>query len=164
MAAFARSKDDAVRAVLRDCSRKVSAMKLKELGWNAYFEAAWNELGRAENTAARVVGANREVWRVRGDFGEAVAKASGSLRGAVDKGGYWPTVGDWVAVEGEEKAGLLIKEVLPRRTQIVPKEPGKRIAEQALAANVDTVFVVMALDGDFNPRRLERYLAQVWDS
>lgn len=60
--------------------------------------------------------------------------------------------------------GLLIKTVLPRRTQIVRKESGKRAAEQVLASNVDTVYVVMALDGDFNLRRLERYLTQVWDT
>jgi ribosome biogenesis GTPase len=37
-------------------------------------------------------------------------------------------------------------------------------SEQILAANVDKVWVVHGLDLDFNPRRLERYLAVVWDS
>src|SRR5437660_12917650 len=36
--------------------------------------------------------------------------------------------------------------------------------EQVIAANVDTALLVSALDGDFNPRRVERYLAQCWES
>lgn len=164
MAAFARCKDEL--GVLRCgmAAGRFTTMKFTELGWNAYFEAAWNSGERGDSSAARVVSANREIWTVLGELGEARAQASGSLRVSAERGGHWPTVGDWVVVEGKEKTGLLIKEVLMRRTQIVRKEAGKRIAEQALAANVDTVFVVMALDGNFNARRLERYMAQVWDS
>jgi ribosome biogenesis GTPase / thiamine phosphate phosphatase len=92
-----------------------------------------------------------------------MAEASGKLREAAEQGGDWPAVGDWVVVEGDARTGLLIRGVLPRRTRIARKMAGKKIAEQVLAVNVDTIFVVMALDGDFNPRRLERYLAQIWD-
>jgi ribosome biogenesis GTPase len=56
------------------------------------------------------------------------------------------------------------KEVLPRRSKFVRKSPGKKINEQVIAANVDTALLVSALDGDFNPRRVERYLAQCWES
>ena len=41
---------------------------------------------------------------------------------------------------------------------------GKKIAEQVIAANVDVALLVSALDGDFNPRRVERYLTQCWES
>src|SRR4029077_8076279 len=58
----------------------------------------------------------------------------------------------------------LIQEVLPRRSKFVRKVAGRRMEEQVIAANVDTAFVVMALDGDFNVRRLERYLAQCFES
>jgi len=92
-----------------------------------------------------------------------MAEAAGRLRLASTSGGDWPTVGDWVAVEAGENSGFRICEVLPRRTKIVRKVPGRQIKEQVLAANVDTVFLVMALDGDFNPRRIERYLAQMWE-
>jgi ribosome biogenesis GTPase len=36
--------------------------------------------------------------------------------------------------------------------------------DQVIAANIDTALLVSALDGDFNPRRVERYLAQCWES
>ena len=44
------------------------------------------------------------------------------------------------------------------------KSPGKKMEEQVIAVNVDTALLVSALDGDFNPRRVERYLAHCWES
>src|ERR1700739_2644610 len=58
----------------------------------------------------------------------------------------------------------MIQEVLPRRSKFLRTSPGKRVEEQVIAANVDTALLVSALDGDFNPRRVERYLAQCWES
>src|SRR6185503_12997130 len=57
-----------------------------------------------------------------------------------------------------------IEAVLPRRTKLSRKVPGTRAEEQVVAANVDTVFVMMGLDGDFNSRRLERFLVVIWQS
>jgi ribosome biogenesis GTPase len=54
--------------------------------------------------------------------------------------------------------------VFPRRSWISRGVAGTGKSEQVLAANVDRVWVVHGLDLDFNPRRLERYLAVVWDS
>ncbi len=103
------------------------------------------------------------MWQVAGEFGEARAEATGKLRERADEGDNWPAVGDWVSVEGNPRMGLAIRDVLPRRTALVRKVAGRRIAQQVLAANMDVVFLVMGLDNDYNPRRLERYLAQVWD-
>src|SRR4029077_16534587 len=58
----------------------------------------------------------------------------------------------------------LIHKGVARFPKVVRKVAGRRLEEQVIAANVDTAFVVMALDGDFNVRRLERYLAQCWES
>jgi ribosome biogenesis GTPase len=58
----------------------------------------------------------------------------------------------------------VIVEILPRRTLLARKEPGRRIREQALAANIDVAFVVSGLDLDYNPRRLERYLTLIYES
>jgi ribosome biogenesis GTPase len=53
----------------------------------------------------------------------------------------------------------LIQEILPRRSKIARRAAGRRDDEQVLAANVDIAMIVCGLDGDFNVRRLERYLA-----
>jgi len=114
---------------------------------------------------ARVIRQQRKFWRVAGEFGECWAQASGKLYLAADQGADWPAVGDWVVVElhGADTTAV-IQEVLPRRSRFVRKSPGKRTEEQVVAANVDTALLVSALDGDFNPRRVERYLAQCRES
>jgi ribosome biogenesis GTPase len=142
---------------------------LKELGWNGYFEAFWTERfgdGGEGVKPARVVSQQRGLWRIAGERGECWAEPSGKLRGVADLEGEadWPAVGDWVAAEivGEERS--ILHWVLPRRGVFSRKAPGKRVEQQVIAANVDMAFLVAALDMDFSPRRLERYLAQCWDS
>jgi len=134
-------------------------------GWNSYFEAFLRGGDWGDAVPARVVAQQRKYWRVAGDFGECWAEASGKLRLAADEGADWPTVGDWVVMElhGADSTAV-IQEVLPRRSKFVRKSPGKKIEEQVIAANVDTALLVSALDDDFNPRRVERYLAQCGES
>ena len=142
-----------------------SCESLQRWGWNSYFEALWNEGERENALPARVIAQQRKFWRIAGTFGEGWAEASGKLRLAAEDGVEWPAVGDWVVVDAREAgSSALILEVLPRRSRFVRKVAGKRIAVQVLAANVDTALLVAALDGDFNPRRVERYLAQCWES
>src|SRR5262249_61470883 len=73
--------------------------------------------------------------------------------------------GDWVAlrvVESENKA--VIHAVLPRRSKFMRKTKGSRTEEQVVGANIDTLFLVTSLNQDFNPRRIERYLAVACES
>ncbi len=138
---------------------------LPDWGWNSYFEAFWQGGDRKNVVPARVIAQQRKFWRVAGEFGECWAEASGKLRLAADEGADWPAVGDWVAAEFlGDNATVVIHDVLPRRSKFVRKSPGKKMEEQVIAANVNTALLVSALDGDFNPRRVERYLAQCWES
>src|SRR6266513_1557429 len=134
-------------------------------GWNSYFEAFLRGGDWEDAVPARVVAQQRKYWRAAGDFGECWAEASGKLRLSADEGADWPTVGDWVVAELHgEGTTAVIQEVLPRRSRFVRKSPGKKMEEQVIAANIDTALLVSALDCDFNPRRVERYLAQCWES
>ena len=138
---------------------------LARWGWNSYFEAFWRGEDWKNALPARVIAQQRKFWRIVGNFGECWAEASGKLRLAADEGAHWPAVGDWVVAELHSvDTSAVIQEVLPRRSKFVRKSPGKKIEEQVIAANVDTALLVSALDGDFNPRRVERYLAQCWES
>ena len=140
-------------------------MSIEELGWDAYFEAQWIESGNAGCVPARVVSQHRGLWRVAGDFEECWAEPSGKFRKESEGGGDWPAVGDWVSVEARPgKQNALIQQVLPRRSRFARKVAGKEIEEQVLAANIDVALIVMALDGDFNVRRIERYMTQCWES
>lgn len=73
-----------------------------------------------------------------------------------------PTVGDWVAIPHGSVGEPVIETVLPRRSVLVRNAGGDdRDVVQALAANVDTAFLALPLDGDRNPRRTDRFVALV---
>jgi ribosome biogenesis GTPase len=98
------------------------------------------------------------------DGREYLSIVSGKLRrahklGQADK----PVVGDYVQIEPQPEGRAVIQGIVPRRTVIRRKVAGTENATQVALANVDVVFVTMALNEDFNVRRLERYLAVVWD-
>jgi ribosome biogenesis GTPase / thiamine phosphate phosphatase len=140
-------------------------MFLEKYGWNDFCQAIWAERARENCVPGRVLSQHRGFWCVASDRRESLAEASGGLRRAAGEGADWPAVGDWVAVAHPTGAkAALIQEVLPRRSKLVRKTAGKRVDVQVVAANVDTVLLVMGLDGDFNVRRIERYLAQCWES
>lgn len=71
--------------------------------------------------------------------------------------GARPVVGDWVLLlaSGGEHWIDTILEPFNRLTRRTPS------GRQALASNVDTALLLMGLDQDFNPRRMERYIALV---
>ena len=108
----------------------------------------------------RVSFAAHEEYRVLLDGGrESAALPSGALRTY----GELPAVGDWVWVH--PAAGLnLIEAVEPHRTAFIRRAAGRVHTSQCVAANIDICFVVCGLDGDFNLRRIERYLVLAWES
>lgn len=114
-------------------------------------------------TIARVTEQARGQYRVVTDQAEQPAVVAGKIMHLTDDPVAFPAVGDWVLVAGDDDLAV-IQEVLPRQTCIVRKAAGTSRDAQVIAANVDTVFICMALNEDFNLRRLERYLAVVWES
>lgn len=129
-------------------------MSLEDYGYGPFFSEALEQLPpRLE--PARVVSTGG--FRLKTVSGEASARASGRLL----HDGTSVAVGDWVAWDRESG---LIRHVLPRRTKLSRKAAGRKTEEQVVAANLDVVLLVMGLDGDFNPRRVERYLAAIWES
>jgi len=132
-------------------------MSLERFGWNSYFE---NEFARHAGNGvepARVALADRDRFAVWTDSGERDATVAGRLR---YESADWPAVGDWVALE----AGARISAVLPCQSAFSRKEAGAVTRQQVIAANIDMLFVVVGLDGDFNLRRIERYLLLAWES
>ncbi|MGA9336042.1 MAG: ribosome small subunit-dependent GTPase A [Rudaea sp.] len=105
---------------------------------------------------ARVIAQHRNGYRVHdGDSESGAQPAPRFLRRSADPAER-PAVGDFVVVAAGTPA--MIEKVLPRRTILSRAAAGERHARQTIATNIDTVFVLMGLDGDFNPRRVERYL------
>jgi ribosome biogenesis GTPase len=143
----------------------VSGQNLEELGWGPFFAEAWSALASDGRVPARVVVAHARTLRVRGGGGELLADTSGRLRHDALGPEELPAVGDWVALERDSGRGRpVVHAVLPRRTAFVRRAAGDHTVQQVLAANVDTVFLVMGLDRDYNPRRIERALVLAWES
>jgi ribosome biogenesis GTPase / thiamine phosphate phosphatase len=132
-------------------------LNLYDLGWDDGFAPA---LEPHDNCIpARVSAQHRGGYDVLTEGGELRVHLAGRLRHEATSAADLPAVGDWVALREET-----IQAVLPRRSTFTRKAAWAPTEAQVLAANLDTVFVVSALDGDFNLRRLERYLTLAWES
>jgi ribosome biogenesis GTPase / thiamine phosphate phosphatase len=137
-------------------------MTLAELGWRG---------GPATGAVpgeiiGRVAVEHAGGYVILTEAGALFAEVSGRLRHETALGHTpgLPVVGDWVALQpwpGEDRA--TIRSVLPRRSQFARKSAGRGCEAQVIAANVDVVFLVSGLDGDLNPRRIERYLTLAWE-
>lgn len=104
---------------------------------------------------------DRGAFVVLDERAEIAAELSGKFRFAVASSPDLPCVGDWVCVERASPTLAIIHAVLPRRTFLRRKCPGKTVAFQMIAANVDVAFLVQSCHYDFNIRRLDRYLVAV---
>ncbi|MCA9544705.1 MAG: ribosome small subunit-dependent GTPase A [Myxococcales bacterium] len=132
-------------------------MNLEALGFGPHWAAALLALDRPDWTPARVVADHRDQPEVVTASGPRRAL----LRPHLYQDGTLPVVGDWVAVSQPAPDVCMVEAILPPRTDFARIGAGRRAARQRVAANVDRVLVVTALDGDFKPRRLDRYLAAV---
>ncbi len=140
-------------------------MTLGDLGWDDRFAAAFDALGDRGLIPARVGIEHNHFYRVLTSRGERMAQAAGRLRHHAAGQDELPAVGDWVAVRVDRHDGTAtIQSILPRRSSFSRKAAGDPTARQVVAANVDIVLVVAGLDGDFSPRRIERYLVAAADS
>jgi len=140
-------------------------MDLTALGWSAAQAEAFASYAAEDLVPARIALEHTHIYRVLTQEGEWLARVSGRLRhragGRVD----FPAVGDWVAVERAVQRGdARIRAVLPRFSRFSRRAAGDPTEEQIVAANINTVFIVGGLDGDFNLRRIERYLLVAWES
>ena len=113
---------------------------------------------------ARVLISQRDQYRLITEAGELDAEPAGALWYNAAARVEMPVVGDWVAARVVEPSQAIVEMVLPRRTLFARRSPGRREDRQPIAANIDLVFLVCGLDGDFNLRRLERYLTLAVES
>lgn len=136
------------------------SQQLGQLGWSDYFDVQLADM-TATGRIARVISVQRNLFLVADGQDEWLCSPAGRLLHE-DRRSHIAT-GDWVVVND-----TLITGVLPRRNLLSRGEAGSRgnqtqtpHREQAIAANLDTVFIVCGLDRDFNLRRLERYMTLV---
>lgn len=141
-------------------------LDMNSLGWNAKWEAAFTELGLKDVEPGRIVADHGHIYRVITKRGEGWSELSGKLLHEISDRSDHPAVGDWIALRyfSESEKDGIIHGILPRSSRISRRAAGSVPVEQMIAANVDVLLLVAALNFDFNLRRLERYLVMAWNS
>ncbi len=125
------------------------------------YEALRSE--RPDLSFCRVIRQEKGLYQIAGPVGTRQARVSGRFQHDAGTVSDFPAVGDYVTADLSGDPAV-IHTVLPRKSVFVRRAAGSARTEQVVAANVDTVFLCMALNNDFNLRRLERYLSVAWDS
>jgi ribosome biogenesis GTPase len=139
--------------------RAALPISLRLWGWDDQRAGEFAAFVESGLWPARVTAQHRGLWLVVAENGETTASPTGRYRHNAEDGDL-PAVGDWVGcVSSPHNGEARIDAVLPRRSTFRRRVSGSRPGAQILAANVDTLFVTTSLNGDLNPRRLERYVA-----
>ena len=114
----------------------------------------------------RVIAQYKDLYKVATQNTDLFGEISGKLRYASDEISDYPAVGDFVMIDREDElcGNAIIHHILTRKSVFIRRAAGTAHEVQVVAANVDTIFICMSLNNDFNLRRLERYLAIAWDS
>lgn len=138
---------------------------IEALGFEKWFQDNVDPADLDSFDIARVIAAHKESYIIHNGekdvFAELIGKMLFSAASPID----FPAVGDWVLATFHDKGTFsTIHNLLPRKSLLKRKTPGKKIDFQLIAANIDVAFIVQSLDANFNLRRLERYLVMVKDS
>jgi ribosome biogenesis GTPase / thiamine phosphate phosphatase len=137
-------------------------MELIGLGWDSWLTEQASQMCEPEQRVARVTAVDRGRYVVRDEHGEVPAELTGKFLYTADSSVDFPCVGDWVCAQYHDADTFAsIHKVLPRKSFLRRKSPGKNIEFQMIAANIDVAFIVQSCHFDFNVRRLERYLVMV---
>ena len=136
-----------------------------EMGWGSPDKEDI-ESCRAEGLVyGRVVRENRGKYLLVAGAELKEAEISGAFRYKAVCPADYPAVGDWVACRDTGEP-LIIEKVLSRKSCFSRKAAGIKTEEQIIAANVDVILLVFAVNGgrNFTQSGLERYLTLAWDS
>jgi len=135
---------------------------LEELGWHGFFAELCHG---TEFSVGRVVLVHKYLYRVVNEQGEWIAEPTGKFIFETLTKKDYPAVGDWILMTTYPEEGkAMIHQVLERKSVFIRQAAGFKTELQVLAANIDFVFLVNALNDDFNIRRLERYLLLAYES
>lgn len=139
-------------------------VNLADLGFDGWLEQQCTHMLQPGHSLARVTTVDRGAFLVRHQDAETYAELAGRFRFMVASATDLPCVGDWVCVQCHESGGpAIIQGVVPRKTFLRRKCPGKSVDFQMIAANINVAFIVQACGHDFNLARLDRYLVMAND-
>jgi len=157
-------------------------MTMNQLGWNAILEKEYTNHKKEGQVPGRVIRVDKGHYIIQHPEGQASAKCSGAYRHKAQGLKDLPAVGDWVIASLTNKGKeAIIYSLLKRKSAFTRKAPisgGRKVKdladrkivlggsteEQVIAANIDYVFIVMAVDSAYNPRLMERLVLTAYKS
>jgi len=132
------------------------------IGYSDWFKARADQDKIASHDVARIVSVHKDSYTISNGGADVFAELAGNLLYSAGSALDLPTTGDWVYADFyDDDTHAIIHGVLPRKTLLKRKTPGKQVDFQLLAANIDVAFIIQSLNENFNLRRLERYLVMV---
>jgi ribosome biogenesis GTPase len=132
---------------------------LAQLGWRTFYSQQLTLEDLLDGFPARVAIVQRSQILILAESGEQYVTLPQRLR--PDGAAPGITVGDWVLIGNETSQ---VVRLLERQSLIARIAAGTEPAPQSIAANIDTLFIVSSCNADFNPSRLERYLAVAYEA
>jgi len=136
--------------------------KIERLGFDSWLKDKI-DLSKTDNfKIVRVISVSKNSFIVSNGTNDIYAELTGKFLFNSESSLDLPAVGDWVYAQLFDKDSLaIIHDILPRKSLLKRKTPGKKIEHQLIAANIDTAIIMQSLDSNFNLRRLERYLVMI---
>lgn len=132
---------------------------LQQYGWSDTRASEWAARPASSFVPARIIADYGQQYKIALPH-KQIARLSGALAHKL-KVYDMPKIGDWVAVELIDGQPATIQAILHRTSEIVRGHVGRLLDKQVVATNVDVAFIMQALDHDFSPERLERYIFQL---
>ena len=117
--------------------------------------------GSAVRRLFRVVEVHRETVVLHDGRDTRAARMAPWLRRTLEEEGTALAAGDWALVSVDRHGDAWADARVPPVSHIARRDSEGR--SHPIVSNVDVALIVMGLDDDFNPRRLERFIALVWD-
>jgi ribosome biogenesis GTPase / thiamine phosphate phosphatase len=149
-------------------------MNLEKLGWNIMLQNEYDDLELENVFPGRISSEQKNLYSVFTSEGEFKATVADKLWFNTFDRQELPAVGDWVMLSNEESCEQLkIQKIMERKSTLSRQsiashgrkfEKSGTSEEQVVATNIDTVIMVIALDFDYNLRKIERYLTLMWNS
>jgi len=135
---------------------------LEKLGFDSWFKYKVDLSKTADFKIVRVISVHKNSFVVSNGTNDIYAELTGKFLFNSESSLDLPAVGDWVYAQLFDDDSLaIIHDILPRKSLLKRKTPGKKIEHQLIAANIDTAIIMQSLDSNFNLRRLERYLVMI---
>lgn len=133
------------------------------LGLTEVLKKQFESLQIDTSGIARVIKEHKELYVIQNASGEYNSEITGNMRFSAESREDFPAVGDWVEASIFDEGQAIIQSILPRFSMLERQSVGSYGEKQIIATNINTAFIVQAVDRDFNLNRLERYFVMVYN-